>query len=524
MSRPPGVADADLTRNGIFFDLLSQIGNASNGFSDINMPRLKQRYSCGIISSVFQAAQAIEKDRKGIRGSYVSNNSTHKSNVTTVCLSRKLHGAMTVQPSSSFKSDTLAIIMGGGAGTRLFPLTKERSKPAVPLGGKYRLVDIPISNCLNSSLRGIYILTQFNSASLHSHINESYKFDNFTPSFVEILAAQQTPEGARWYQGTADAVRQNMRYFLEHRCKYFIILSGDQLYRMDYREMIRQHIDSGADLTIGTIPVERKAVPGFGIMATDSERRITRFVEKPKDPAVIDSLRIPGELLGQIGHSPEEELFQASMGIYVFNREALISSLDNDLVDFGKNIIPAAIEHRKVMAHIFEGYWEDIGTIRSFFDANLEMADRNPKFSFYVAGAPVYSQPLCLPASVIEGAHLKRAMISDGCVLGDATLERCVLGIRSIVGSGSTMKNTVMMGADLYESPKDERPAGVPPIGVGANCSIEGAIIDKNARIGTGVVITSKSESENFDGDGYYIRDGIVVVPKNSVIPDGTRI
>jgi glucose-1-phosphate adenylyltransferase len=431
---------------------------------------------------------------------------------------------MVVQPSSSFKSDTLAIIMGGGAGTRLFPLTKERSKPAVPLGGKYRLVDIPISNCLNSGLRGIYILTQFNSASLHSHINESYKFDNFTPSFVEILAAQQTPEGAHWYQGTADAVRQNLRYFLEHRCKYYIILSGDQLYRMDYREMIRQHIDSGADLTIGTIPVDRKAVPGFGIMATDSELRITRFVEKPKDPAVIDSLRIPDELLGQIGHSPNEELFQASMGIYVFNREALISSLDNDLVDFGKNIIPAAIEHRKVMAHIFQGYWEDIGTIRSFFDANLEMADRNPKFSFYVAGAPVYSQPLCLPASVIEGAHLKRVMISDGCVLGDATLERCVLGIRSVVGSGTKLKNTVMMGADLYESPRDERPAGVPPIGVGANCSIEGAIIDKNARIGAGVVITSKSESEDFDGDGYYIRDGIVVVPKNSVIPDGTRI
>jgi glucose-1-phosphate adenylyltransferase len=431
---------------------------------------------------------------------------------------------MTVQPSSSFKSETLAIIMGGGAGSRLFPLTKERSKPAVPLGGKYRLVDIPISNCLNSGLRGSYILTQFNSASLHTHINESYKFDNFTPSFVDILAAQQTPEGARWYQGTADAVRQNMRYFLEHRCKYFIILSGDQLYRMDYRQMIRQHIDSGADLTIGTIPVERKAVPGFGIMATDSDRRITRFVEKPKDPEVIDSLRIPGELLSQIGHPSQEELFQASMGIYVFNREALISSLDNDLVDFGKNIIPAAIQNRKVMAHIFEGYWEDIGTIRSFFDANLGMADNNPKFNFYVPGSPVYSQPLCLPASVIDGAKLNRAMISDGCILGHVTLDRCVIGIRSIVRTGSTLKNTVMMGADLYESLDDVRAEGVPPIGVGINCSIEGAIIDKNARIGNSVVITPKPEAENFDGDGYYIRDGIVVVPKNSVIPDGTRI
>ncbi len=431
---------------------------------------------------------------------------------------------MTVQPSSSFKSDTLAIIMGGGAGSRLFPLTKERSKPAVPLGGKYRLVDIPISNCLNSGLRGIYILTQFNSASLHSHINESYKFDNFTPSFVEILAAQQTPEGARWYQGTADAVRQNLRYFLEHPCKYFIILSGDQLYRMDYRDMLRQHVESGADLTIGTIPVERRAAPGFGIMVTDSERRIREFVEKPKDPAVLESLRIPPALLGAIGHPEGEELYQASMGIYIFNREALVSSLDNDLVDFGKNIIPAAIQNRKVMAHIFQGYWEDIGTIRSFFDANLEMADIQPKFSFYVPGAPVYSQPLCLPASVIEGATLHRAMISDGCILRNVTIERCVLGIRSLVGDGSTLRNVVMMGADLYESTRDPRPDGVPHIGVGKNCAIEGAIIDKNARIGDNVVITPKPANESADGDGYYIRDGIVVVPKNSVIPAGARI
>lgn len=414
--------------------------------------------------------------------------------------------------------------MGGGAGTRLFPLTKERSKPAVPLGGKYRLVDIPISNCLNSGLRGIYILTQFNSASLHSHISQSYKFDNFTPSFVEILAAQQTPEGSRWYQGTADAVRQNMRYFLEHPCKYFIILSGDQLYRMDYREMIRQHVESGADLTIGTIPVNREAVPGFGIMATDSERRIRRFVEKPKDPEVIESLRIPSALLSEIGKSGTEELFQASMGIYVFNREALISSLDNDLVDFGKNIIPGAIENMKVIAHIFQGYWEDIGTIRSFFDANLEMADRNPQFSFYVPGAPVYSEPLCLPASVIDGARVNRAMIADGCMIGDATLDRCVLGIRSLVGAGTTLRNTVMMGADLYESQKDPIPQGVPRIGVGANCNIEGAIIDKNARIGNNVTIKPKLSSPNLDGDGYYIRDGIVVVPKNSVIPDGAQI
>jgi glucose-1-phosphate adenylyltransferase len=431
---------------------------------------------------------------------------------------------MTIQPSSSFKSNTLAIIMGGGAGTRLFPLTKERSKPAVPLGGKYRLVDIPISNCLNSGFRGIYILTQFNSASLHRHINASYKFDDFTPSFVEILAAQQTPEGSKWYQGTADAVRQNLRYFLEHPCKYFIILSGDQLYHMDYRDMLKQHIDTGAELTIGTIPVNRDAVPGFGIMMTDDQRRICQFVEKPKDPAVIDKLRIPHDLLHAIGQPCNAELFQASMGIYIFNRDVLISCLDNDLIDFGKNIIPSTIQTSKVMAYIFQGYWEDIGTIDAFFDANLGMADSNPKYSFYMPGAPVYTQPLCLPASVIHAAKMSSVIVSDGCILGDVTLDRCVLGIRSIVASGTILKDTVMMGADLYESAAGSQAIGVPPIGVGANCQIERAIIDKNARIGNNVVITSKKGADNFDGDGFYIRDGIVVIPKNSVIPDGTRI
>ncbi len=436
----------------------------------------------------------------------------------------KLATAMTIQPSSSFKSTTLAIIMGGGAGSRLFPLTKERAKPAVPLGGKYRLVDIPISNCLNSGLRGIYILTQFNSTSLHRHINETYKFDDFTPSFVEILAAQQTPEGSKWYQGTADAVRQNMRYFLEHPAKYFVILSGDQLYRMDYRDMLQQHIDSDADITIGTIPVNREAAPGFGIMLTDERRNISEFVEKPEEPAVLETLKIPADLLQSIGHSGNEELFQASMGIYVFNREALVACLDNDLVDFGKNIIPEAIRTRKVMAHIFQGYWEDIGTIRAFFEANLDMADTQPKYSFYEPGGTVYTQPLCLPASVIHSANMTRAMVSDGCILGDVTLERCVLGIRSIIQSGTTLRNTVMMGADLYESDQEVAISGVPPIGVGRDCSIEGAIIDKNARIGHGVIISSKKGQANSDADGYYVRDGIVVVPKNSVIPDGTKI
>ncbi len=421
-------------------------------------------------------------------------------------------------------SKTLAIIMGGGAGTRLFPLTKERSKPAVPLGGKYRLVDIPISNCLNSGLRGIYILTQFNSTSLHRHINSSYKFDDFTPSFVEILAAQQTPEGSRWYQGTADAVRQNMRYFLEHPYEYYVILSGDQLYRMDYRDMLRQHVETGADLTIATIPVARQPATGFGIMLTDENRRIEKFVEKPKDPVILDSLRIPADLLKKIGQPADADLYQASMGIYIFKRSVLEACLDNDYVDFGKNIIPSAISQYKVMAFIFQGYWEDIGTIDAFFEANLNLVGANPQYSFFVPGSPVFTQPLFLPASTLNSAKVTNAMISDGCIIGDATIERCVLGIRSIIQSGSTLKNTIMMGADFYESEVHKPAAGVPPIGIGRDCVINGAIIDKNARIGSHVVISPEGKSQDLDGDGYYIRDGIVVVPKNSVIKDGTWI
>jgi glucose-1-phosphate adenylyltransferase len=420
---------------------------------------------------------------------------------------------------------SLAIVMGGGAGTRLFPLTKERAKPAVPLGGKYRLVDIPISNCLNSNIRQIFVLTQFNSASLHQHINASYKFDHFGNSFVEILAAQQTPEGSRWYQGTADAVRQNLRYFLEKDVDYFIILSGDQLYRMDYRDVLRQHIDTGADLTIATIPVIREPAKGFGIMQTDDNRRITRFVEKPKKDEVLDTLAIPPELLQAIGKDPAEELFQASMGIYVFNRSVLRECLDNDYEDFGKNIIPAAIDHKKVYAYIFQGYWEDIGTIRAFYDANLNLTDPHPQYSFFEVGRPIYTRPRFLPASIVRKATVDRAAISDGCLLEECTIERCVIGLRSIIQKGSVVRNSILMGADHYENeaPRDlEGP--VPAIGIGEGCVINGAIIDKNARIGNRVVITPEGKSQDFDGEGFYIRDGIVVVPKNSVIPDDTWI
>src|SRR5438477_1894784 len=286
---------------------------------------------------------------------------------------------------------TLAVIMGGGAGTRLFPLTKDRAKPAVPLGGKYRLVDIPISNCLNSGLRSIYVLTQFNSMSLHRHIQASYKFDNFSRNFVDILAAQQTPEGSEWYQGTADAVRQNMRYFLERPFDYYLILSGDQLYRMDFRALLHQHIRSGADITLATKPVTRGHVSEFGIMQSDAHRRVTRFLEKPVDDAVLREMKISPELLRAIGSSEDEELFQASMGIYVFNRDVLVKCLDNDLADFGKDVIPQSIKDRQVHAFIFQGYWEDIGTVRAFYEANLDLTDLVREYSFVDTEAPIYT-------------------------------------------------------------------------------------------------------------------------------------
>jgi glucose-1-phosphate adenylyltransferase len=414
---------------------------------------------------------------------------------------------------------TLAIIMGGGAGTRLFPLTKDRAKPAVPLGGKYRIVDIPISNCLNSGLRSIYVLTQFNSMSLHRHIQASYKFDNFSRSFVDILAAQQTPASSQWYQGTADAVRQNMRYFLERPYDYYLILSGDQLYRMDFRALLHQHIKLGADITLATKPVARHQVSEFGIMQSGVDRRITGFIEKPADESELREMKMSRELLRAIGSNEEEELFQASMGIYVFNRNVLIESLTNDLFDFGKHIIPSSIKDRHVSAFIFKGYWEDIGTIRAFYEANLDLTDVVPEYSFFEPDSPIYTHPRFLPGSKINGATLRQAIISDGCIISDALLERCVVGIRSVIQSGATIRNSIVMGADYFELGQTD--SSHPPIGIGRNCVIDRAIIDKNARIADGVVITPEGKPPNFDADNYFIRDGIAVIPKNAVIPAG---
>jgi len=432
---------------------------------------------------------------------------------------------MTSGKYRSIKQNTLAIIMGGGAGSRLFPLTKDRSKPAVPLAGKYRIVDIPISNCINSDLRQMYVLTQFNSTSLIRHISAAYKFDQFSRSFVEVLAAQQTPSGSHWYQGTADAVRRNLRDFLQRPYEYFIILSGDQLYRMDYREVIHQHIEKKSDITIATIPVSRAAASDFGIMHTDPGRRIIRFEEKPKDPALLDQLKIPAPLLAELGKDPNEELYQASMGIYIFNRDTLVHALDNDFVDFGKHIIPASISTLDVHAYIFQGYWEDIGTIRAFFDANLNLTNPVPEYTFFDSTNPVYTHARFLPASKINGATIKHAIISDGCKIADAHIERSVIGIRSYIGSGTSIRNSIIMGTDFYDADMAAKEkAGEVPYGIGKNCVIDQTIVDKNARIGDGSAISPEGKPDSVDGDNYYIRDGIVIIPKNAVIPAGTWI
>lgn len=423
--------------------------------------------------------------------------------------------------------NVLCVILGGGQGTRLFPLTSERSKPAVPLAGKYRLVDIPISNCINSEFKKIYLLTQFNSASLHRHISQSYKFDHFTGGFVEILAAEQTFSDTSWYQGTADAVRKNLVHFLNTNFDYLLILSGDQLYRMDFRYILDQHVQSQADLSIATLPVYRRDAQSLGILQIDNDRRIKRFVEKPSDPALMDSLKLSKTMYPELGIENEEELYLASMGIYVFNRDVLLKLLDNNLTDFGKHIIPGAIESHRIFSHIFQGYWEDIGTIRSFFEANIDLTNELPRFNFFDMVAPIFTRPRFLPASKINGATLDHAVISDGCIINQAQISQSLLGVRSLIGHGSVLHRTVVMGCDYYESDasiQKHKSQGQPPIGIGHNTRIDNAIIDKNARIGNNVVLSPANKPERVDHSLYYIRDGIVIIPKGGIIPDGTVI
>ncbi len=421
----------------------------------------------------------------------------------------------------------LGIIMGGGQGTRLFPLTRERAKPAVPLAGKYRLVDIPISNCINSGVRRIYLLTQFLSASLHRHVYGSFKFDSFSRGFVEILAAEQTATDESWYQGTADAVRKNLIHFRGVDFDQALILSGDQLYRMDYRPLLRQHVETGADVTIATIPVPRSEAQALGIMQIDGARQIVRFVEKPKEPSLLDQLRIDPVSAQGLELPAGEEHFLASMGIYVFNRELLQKLLDNDYTDFGKHIIPRAIETHRVFSYVFQGYWEDIGTIRSFFQANLDLASELPRFNFFDMSAPIYTRPRFLPASKINGASLDHTVVSDGSILNHCKIAQSIVGQRYLVDAGSHITRTVIMGADYYESKQsieENARLGRPRIGIGRNTRIDTAIVDKNARIGDNCVITPHGKPESLDHSLYFIRDGIVVIPKNAVIPSGTYI
>jgi glucose-1-phosphate adenylyltransferase len=408
--------------------------------------------------------------------------------------------------------DVVAVIMGGGAGTRLFPLTKDRAKPAVPLAGKYRLVDIPISNCLNSELRRIFLLTQFNSGSLHRHIQESYRFDNFSPGFVEILAAEQRPNSTDWYQGTADAVRQNLVHMESYGHRLVLILSGDQLYRMNYCAVIEQHVSSGAEVTVATTPVHADIAGGFGIMEVAEGGRITRFVEKPTDPAEQATLRgYPDEL-------------PASMGIYVFDREVLAIALAGSEVDFGKHIIPRLIETRRVHAFRHEGYWEDIGTILAFYEANLDLCEPLPKFNFYDAGAPIFTHARYLPATKIIKSTIERSVIADGCIINDALIEHSLLGVRSRIQAGATIRDSLVMGQDYYDSPERAPSPDAPVMGIGHGAWIERTIVDKNARIGDDVRISPAGKPAFLDGPNYYIRDGIVIIPKNAVIRNGTVI
>jgi len=424
-------------------------------------------------------------------------------------------------------SKVLSVIMGGGQGTRLFPLTKDRAKPAVPLAGKYRLVDIPISNCINSGIRRIYVLTQFNSTSLHGHISRTYKFDHFSSGFVEILAAQQTFTNSSWYEGTADAVRKNLVHFLNHDFDQLIILSGDQLYRMDFQDVITQHIITGAEITVATMPVSRRECSALGIMQTDDEGRIVRFVEKPKEDAVLDTLKLTPEMRSNLNIKGEGESFLASMGIYVFNRKVICELLDNPLSDFGKHIIPHAISSRRVFSYVFQGYWEDIGTIRSFFEANLDLVSELPRFNFFDMSAPIFSRPRYLPGSKINGAQIDHAVISDGCIINHASINKSIVGLRTIVGSGTELNRVIVLGSDYYESQESvdkNAQEGRPRIGIGENSRIENAIIDKNARIGNNVTISPAGKAENLDHERFYIRDGIVIIPKDAVIPHGMVI
>jgi glucose-1-phosphate adenylyltransferase len=414
--------------------------------------------------------------------------------------------------------NVLAVILGGGRGTRLFPLTLRRSKPAVSIAGRYRLIDVPVSNCLNSNLQRIFVLTQYNSQSLNDHLGRTYKLDFFSRGFVSVLAAEQTEESSDWYQGTADAVRQCWHHLLNYNFKELLILSGDQLYRMDYQRLIETHRERQADVTVAVTPVSAEQTAAFGIVKVNKQGQIVHFEEKPS-PDRLDDL---GSDVTGIGHT-----YLASMGIYVFGEKGLDRALrDTTLVDFGRNVIPACVPEMRVQAHVHRGYWEDVGTIRSYYEANLMLTDPVPPFDFYEAANPVYTHPRFLPATKIERCTVENALIAEGSILVGADVRRAVIGIRSRLGRGVKIRESLILGADYYETLDDIETRGrdVPPMGIGENSVIEGTIVDKNARIGRDVRIANQAGVADADGDGYFIREGVVIIPKNGVIQDGTVI
>lgn len=415
--------------------------------------------------------------------------------------------------------NVLAVILGGGSGSRLFPLTRDRTKPAVPFAGKYRLIDIPMSNCFHAGIDKVAILTQFKSVSLHRHIHRTYVRDTFSKGWVQALAAEQTHESHEWYQGTADAIRKQTVEIEMAGTKYTLILAGDHLYRMDYREFVHRHISSKADITIAVQPVSREEAPGLGILKLDENGQITEFVEKPQDPEEITRL--------ESGDNPAKPLM-ASMGIYVFKTKTLFKMLaDNEGTDFGRHIIPAAIDKKRVVSYVFDGYWEDIGTVRRFYEVNLDMASPLPQFNLYDPDHPIYTRPRFLAGSKVQGGNLQNVLLADGCRIQEAAIRNSVIGLRSIIADGVTIERTLMMGADFYETPEQVEEwwqPGQPNVGIGPDSVIQGAIIDKNARIGRQVIIRNQPDRPDEDHGNWVTRQSIVIVPKNAVIPDGTVI
>jgi glucose-1-phosphate adenylyltransferase len=426
--------------------------------------------------------------------------------------------------------NVVALILGGGAGSRLFPLTQMRSKPAVPLGGKYRLIDVPISNCINSNITQIFVLTQYNSASLNRHVSRTYRFSSFSTGFVEVLAAEQTVESKEWFQGTADAVRQMLPHLRDWKVDALLILSGDHLYRMDYREFLARHYETGADVTISVIPCRPDEAEGFGLLKTNETGEIVEFKEKPTGEA-LKEMRVDTT---QFGLAPEDAAvrpFLASMGIYVFNYNRLVDLLkaDDSWVDFGREIIPSAIDEYNVQAHLFKGYWEDIGTIRSFYNANLDLAAPLPKFNFFNTEAPIYTRSRYLPPSKLHGCDIDVSMVSEGCILNGIYARNSIIGLRSRIDAGVRIENSIIMGSDFYESLEEIKvnlSQNRPHIGIGPNTIIRNAIIDKNVRIGKDVKLLNRAGIEHKDCEygTHHIRDGIIIIPKNAVIPDGIEI